>query len=87
MMRLSPPALALAFGTAKVITGLFTYAATILTIWSISGMRYGTLPPSRFSLQFVLVQLLVFGFLGGAIAGALAALVYNKIILKRPSVS
>ncbi len=90
MMRLSPLALALAFGAAKVIVGIFTYAASILTIWSISATRYGILAPSwgmhaTFSLQFILVQLLVFGFLGGALAGALAAVIYNNVISKRSS--
>lgn len=82
-MRLNPMALALAFGVAKVVVSIFTILSIFARTWSMGG------PMGRAPFVFMLgdreiIFQLVLGFLGGAIGGALAAVIYNKVISRSP---
>ncbi len=82
-MRLNPVALALAFGVAKVAVTIFSILGGAVTMWTI---RMPGGPPltgmyAMLGFRFVAYGV-IFGFLGGAIAGALAAVVYNKVIAR-----
>gem|GEM_PF-4282634 len=72
-----------------MVIGIFTYGASIATVWAMSGARYPVVPSwgmhASFDFKFILVQLIIFGFLAGAIGGALAAVVYNKVMSPRSS--
>ena len=84
-MRLNPLALALAFGVAKLAVTVLTTLG--IAVWQqiTMGSGYGGHPFSLFSAMgwpFLTLQV-VMSFVGGAIAGALAAVVYNKVIARR----
>jgi hypothetical protein len=81
-MRLNPMALALAFGVAKVAVSIFSLLVVASGMSSIA--MQGRVPFMGFHFLgygFVLYEL-VMAFIGGAIAGALAAVVYNKVIAR-----
>lgn len=83
-MRLNPMALALAFGVAKVVVSVFSVVVIGAIPWLTSSGRVGdsTFIAVHFTdYRFILFQL-VLGFLGGAIAGALSAVIYNKVIAR-----
>lgn len=85
-MRLNPMALALAFGVAKL-------AVTVLSMLGIAAWQQITMGSGYGGHSFMtlfnamgwpfLGLQVVIGFAGGAIAGALAAVVYNKVIARK----
>ncbi|HET9392560.1 MAG TPA: hypothetical protein VFO29_03395 [Candidatus Rubrimentiphilum sp.] len=82
-MRLNPKALALAFGVAKVVVTVFTILSFSVSRWSL----FGRVPPpflGGFDRTWFTISLyeVVVGFVAAAIGGALAAVVYNKVIAK-----
>ena len=85
-MRLNPLALALAFGVARVFVTIFTVLTMGAMPWVTSGGTVGSAPFVGFHLmlewRFLLFQI-VFGFLGAAIGGALAAVIYNGVIARK----
>lgn len=83
-MRLNPMALALAFGVAKVAVFIFSTLAISTMPWITTiGMFRSPFPRLPFMLdyRFVLFQIVI-GFVGGAIAGWLSAVIYNKVIAR-----
>jgi hypothetical protein len=75
-------ALALAFGVAKVAVSIFSLLVVASGISSIA--IQGRVPFMGFHFigyGFALYELVI-AFIGGAIAGALAALIYNKVIAR-----
>lgn len=83
-MRLNPLALALAFGVARIVVSIFSF----LTIPAMSSIRTGILGiPSFGGYTFPWVQIFLFdaviGFIAAAVGGALAAVIYNKVIARR----
>ena len=84
-MRLNPMALALAFGVARVAVSIFSILTVAVMPWVTSGGVLAGRPSGLYMMlewRFLLFNL-VTGFLGGAIAGWVSAVVYNKVIARK----
>ncbi len=83
MMRFNPLALGLAFGVAKAVLGLASFAPTS---WM---MRDTLMRGAPFGMYIMgggfIVASLVWNFAGGVIAGALFAVIYNRLADKGSS--
>ncbi|GAC1430515.1 MAG: hypothetical protein NVSMB5_24780 [Candidatus Velthaea sp.] len=90
VMRLQPLALAVAFGIAGIVEILFfgtvmgsmwgMMGGTSGSTWMMGGHGYGGVSMGGGLGYFV--SALIWGFFGGAIAGSVAAWVYNAVNLR-----
>ena len=88
--RLNPSALALAFGVAGLVVAL-VFAAAMGGVWGMMGSNAGWMhgsagngPAYGGSMMgggpVFIFSVLVCGFVGGALAGGVSAVVYNNLV-------